>query len=185
MTKKFLLAAAVSLALSIPAMAEDSPFHAGTLIPEYGKIATVESDMPIPRGTVFKIAFDGTARADRGGINRTLDAAVRFLNMHAAAGVPAKDMHLAIVFHGPAVFDLTRPEAYARNAPAGAVQVVNANAPLIAILLRHNVDFYACGQSAASLGIAKSDLLPGVKMSLSAMTAHALLQQSGYTLNPF
>jgi len=27
--------------------------------------------------------------------------------------------------------------------------------------------------------------LPGVTMALSAMTAHALLQQDGYTLNPF
>jgi len=29
------------------------------------------------------------------------------------------------------------------------------------------------------------DLLPNVEMALSAMTAHALLQQDGYTLNPF
>jgi hypothetical protein len=29
------------------------------------------------------------------------------------------------------------------------------------------------------------DLLPGVEMALSAMTAHALLQQQGYTFNPF
>jgi len=28
-------------------------------------------------------------------------------------------------------------------------------------------------------------LLPGVEMALSAMTAHAILQQEGYTLNPF
>ena len=33
--------------------------------------------------------------------------------------------------------------------------------------------------------ITGGDLLPGVEMSLSAMTAHALLQQDGYTLNPF
>jgi hypothetical protein len=28
-------------------------------------------------------------------------------------------------------------------------------------------------------------ILPGVEMALSAMTAHALLLQQGYTLNPF
>jgi len=28
-------------------------------------------------------------------------------------------------------------------------------------------------------------LAPGVEMTLSAMTAHALLQQDGYTMNPF
>lgn len=42
-----------------------------------------------------------------------------------------------------------------------------------------------CGQSAAASGIERVDLLPGVEMALSAMTAHALLQQDGYTLNPF
>ncbi len=47
------------------------------------------------------------------------------------------------------------------------------------------MQFVQCGQSAASNHIANADLLPGVKMSLSAMTAQALLQQSGYTLNPF
>ena len=42
-----------------------------------------------------------------------------------------------------------------------------------------------CGQSAAGQGVKKTDLLPGVELALSAMTAHALLQQQGYTLNPF
>ncbi|HBH44411.1 MAG TPA: hypothetical protein DDY28_08390, partial [Hyphomonas atlantica] len=42
-----------------------------------------------------------------------------------------------------------------------------------------------CGQTAAYRDVTKADLLPGVEMSLSAMTAHAQLQQDGYTLNPF
>jgi intracellular sulfur oxidation DsrE/DsrF family protein len=43
-----------------------------------------------------------------------------------------------------------------------------------------------CGQSAAGLGLDETaDLLPGVEVALSAMTAHALLQQDGYTVNPF
>jgi hypothetical protein len=33
--------------------------------------------------------------------------------------------------------------------------------------------------------IAPEDLLPGVTIGLSAMSTHALLQQQGYTLNPF
>jgi intracellular sulfur oxidation DsrE/DsrF family protein len=42
-----------------------------------------------------------------------------------------------------------------------------------------------CGQSAAFNDVTNEDLLPGVHMALSAMTAHAQLQQEGYTLNPF
>ena len=39
--------------------------------------------------------------------------------------------------------------------------------------------------SAAAYGVAKGDLIPGVELALSAMTAHAQLQQAGYTVNPF
>ena len=42
-----------------------------------------------------------------------------------------------------------------------------------------------CGQTAVARDISADDLLPGVTMALSAMTAHAQLQQAGYTLNPF
>ena len=44
-------------------------------------------------------------------------------------------------------------------------------------MLDHGVRFIVCGQSAASQGVAKSELIPGVELALSAMTAHALLQQ--------
>ena len=33
--------------------------------------------------------------------------------------------------------------------------------------------------------VGHEDMLPGVEMALSAMTAHAVLQQAGYRLNPF
>ena len=45
--------------------------------------------------------------------------------------------------------------------------------------------FILCGQSAAAYGITPENLIPGVEMALSAMTAFALLQQNGYTVNPF
>ena len=53
------------------------------------------------------------------------------------------------------------------------------------VMTDQGVRFIVCGQSAAGQGVAKSELLPGVEMALSAMTAHALLQQQGYTVNPF
>ncbi|HCE21170.1 MAG TPA: hypothetical protein DF282_01490, partial [Hyphomonas sp.] len=50
---------------------------------------------------------------------------------------------------------------------------------------KHRVRIILCGQTAAYRDIEKSDLLPGVEIALSAMTAHAKLQQDGYSLNPF
>lgn len=42
-----------------------------------------------------------------------------------------------------------------------------------------------CGQSAAYYQVQNADLVPGVQMALSAMTAHAVLAREGYSLNPF
>jgi intracellular sulfur oxidation DsrE/DsrF family protein len=56
---------------------------------------------------------------------------------------------------------------------------------LIGALTDAGVRIILCGQTAAYRDISKDDLLPNVELALSAMTAHAQLQQSGYTLNPF
>ena len=164
-----------------PLAAQPERFHSGPLIADFGNIASVEGALPVPADAEFRIVFDVSERAAPGEINRTFDAAARFLNMHVAAGVPATNIDLAIVVHGGASLDLTRPEFYAAR-QEGAV---NANAAAIEALTAHGVDIYLCGQTAAYYEIGRGDLLPGVDMALSAMTAHALLQQRGYTLNPF
>jgi intracellular sulfur oxidation DsrE/DsrF family protein len=163
-----------------PAIAGPDDFVPGPLIPEYGNIVEVDLDMPVPEGTVLQVAFDVTNQADAGALNRSITSAARFLNMHVAAGVPVENIHVAIVLHGGAVHDATRAAHYDT-----LMSTPNANLPLIAILIEHGVDFYVCGQSAAYQDVENDDLLPGVNMALSAMTAHALLQQDGYTLNPF
>ncbi len=160
--------------------AQADQFHAGTSIAEYGKIAAVPGMDAIPEETVFKISFDVAKPATPGAVNRSLDSAARFINMHTAAGVKTDKIKLAVVIHGGAVKDMTKQSSYQTHAAAN-----NANVKLIEALQGHGVKFYVCGQSAAYYGVKKDDLLPGVKLSLSAMTAHALLQQQGYTLNPF
>jgi intracellular sulfur oxidation DsrE/DsrF family protein len=171
-----------TLLLPLPAaQAQNAAFHAGPVITDFGKIATVDSDVPIPKGSVFKVSFDDSTQAQAGKPNQSFETAARFINMHVAAGVPAADIHIAIVVHGKAILDLLTAAPYAaRNGGA-----TNASAKLVRELLAHNVDFYVCGQSAAAQEVAKADLLPGVKMVLSAMSAQALLQMQGYTLNPF
>ena len=93
-----------------------------------------------------------------------------------------ENIHLAIVVHGPAVIDLTQE---ARFAETHGDDAHNANEDLIAVLQDHGVELIVCGQSASYQSATAEDLLPGVRMAVSAMTAHALLQQNGYTLNPF
>lgn len=177
-----ILSIVCGLALTAPGAAQDmSAFHTGPVFDQFGEHAAVEADMLIPKGTVFQIAFDRTDGAEPGEISRAINTPARFINMHVAAGVPLRNIHLALVVHGKAGVDLLTDAAYAKRHPVKA----NANIPLVKALLEKGVRFIICGQSAAASGIAKQDLIPGVEMALSATTAHALLQQQGYTLNPF
>jgi intracellular sulfur oxidation DsrE/DsrF family protein len=182
MPKLPLLAALLMLPITMAAAAPRPGFHYGPVFPHDGEVASVpDSDMPIPPGTVFKVAFDITEQAKPGEISRAIDTAARFTNMLAEAGVPQKDIHIALVFHGPGAIDLLKPAAYAARTNGAT----NATAPLIAELAAKGVQFWLCGQSAAGQKIVKADVLPEVKMSLSAMVAFAMLQQQGYTVNPF
>ncbi len=160
--------------------AEKTAFNSGPLLTGYGPVARVKDAPALPPDSQFKVAFDVAAAAAPGELNRALVSAARFLNMHAAHGVPAENLHLALVIHGGAVFDVASDAVRAKKSLGE-----NANTELLAELQRHGVRIQVCGQSAAHHGVAAADLLPGVQMALSAMTAHALLQQAGYTLNPF
>ena len=169
------------LALAQPASAQMENFRPGPVFEKFGPTAPVQTSEPVAKDSVFNISFDVAKAADPDKINRTIESAARFINMHVAAGVPEENIHLAVVVHGGASLDLTNQEFFAAHKDGAE----NASAAAIAQLQDHGVEFYLCGQSAAAHGIDDSDLLPGVKMALSAMTAHALLQQQGFTINPF
>ncbi|ARU14855.1 DsrE family protein [Croceicoccus marinus] len=176
------LIAIAALAIAAPAAAQGLPdsMTPGPVFP-FGPVAEVESDMPIPADAEFRIVFDLSDAAAAGQASRGLVTLARFHNMHVRAGMPRDRIHLAVVVHGAASADLLAAQAYAGRKDGAA----NANAAIVAALLDKGVRVIMCGQSAAAMGIAREDLLPGVEMALSAMTAHALLQQQGYTVNPF
>lgn len=181
LSRSFALAVILSALISVPAMAGPDDFHAGPIFPEFGKIATIDSDMKLPKRLRLKVSFDAAKPGKVGATNKSFESIARFINMHAEAGVPLKRMDVALVVHGGAAHDLAG-NAHYRAKYDGAS---NANAALIKALTEKGVKIYLCGQSAAYHDIEKSSLLPGVDMALSAMTAHAILQQDGYTLNPF
>lgn len=179
--RNFIASIIAFVVLSTPALAADSPFHEGPVFKNFGKIATVDAHMPLSKQAEFKITLDVSKQSDVGKVNRTFNSAARFINMHVEAGVPRENIKLAIVVHGSASMDVTQNLLYSKKRDGAT----NANEALIEDLTKNGVEIYICGQSAAYHGIKKQDLLPGVKLSLSAMTAHVLLQQKGYALNPF
>ena len=151
--------------------ADLSSFSTGPAIKDYGPVADVDVTFSVPDGAVFRHSFDVAEQAEGGQPNRTLVSAARFINMHARAGIDANRIRLAVVVHGKAVHDVS--------------DKASSSSGLVASLIEHGVSIIVCGQSAAYYGVTTDELLPGVEMALSAMTAHALLQQQGYTLNPF
>lgn len=157
--------------LSCTVHADLSSFTTGPAIEDYGPVADIDVTWPTPKDAVFRHSFDVAKRAGDGELNRTLASAARFINMHARAGVDADRIKVAVIVHGEALRDVTKG--------------TTSSGGLVAALLENGARIIVCGQSAAYYGVTTDDLLPGVEMALSAMTAHALLQQQGYTLNPF
>lgn len=178
--KSILLALPLLLSIAAPAAADKAAFHPGKVLPDYGKVATVANDLPLPADAVWKHSFD-VSEGESGTLNQGMESAARFLNMMDEAGVRPEQLKIAIVLHGPSVLDATMTARYQRKYP----KTNNPNEKMIAALIAAGVDIWVCGQSAEAQDVAKSDLQVGVKMALSAMTAHAELQRQGYSVNPF
>lgn len=168
---RYLIPILMLAACATAAQAAEEAFVKGPVFTDYGPVADVDVTMPIPPDTVLMHSFDVSAPAPDGKPNSTLVAAARFINMHAKAGISEENIQVAVVVHGKAVKDVSDEQL--------------GSAGLIAALTGHGVRIIVCGQSATYYEVATEDLLPGVEMALSAMTAHAVLQQQGYTLNPF
>ncbi len=164
------------------ALAQDmSAFQTGPVFDDFGPHAAVEGIDNVPADTEFSHSFDVAEAGQDGARNRGFESAARFANMHAAAGVDPDNIRLAVVVHGTALRDLLSDEAYAAKDYGEA----NPSSAMVRTMLDAGVRFIICGQSAAVAGFARDDFIEGTEMALSAMTAHALLQQRGYTVNPF
>lgn len=150
------------------------------VIKDYGYFYNVPAHATIDKETHFKIAFDVGDGADIGEQNNRFNSLARFINMHVAHGVELKNIELALVVHGKATLDLLNNDEYKKR-----FERDNKNQSLIIQLLENKTLVYVCGQSAMHYKVPNEQLIAGVSMSLSAMTAHAQLQQMGYTLNPF
>ena len=154
-------------------------FKTGPVFDNWGRHAPV-AGVAFDDTTRFSVAFDVAKAAEAGELNRRFDSLARFINMHVANGVKQENIRLALIVHGGATLELLSNAQY--KAKTGAD---NANIALLKALMEAQVKVVVCGQSAAAHGVSAESMLPGVDVALSAMTAHAQLQQQGYTVNPF
>lgn len=173
------VAAALALTASGLAAAEPQEPAAGPTIERFGPVFDVpDPDFPTPGDAAWRVVFDVSQGADDpGGLNRRIEMVARFLNMHARAGVPPERIHAVLVLHGGAGRDALESAAYRQR-----FEVDNPNVEIIAALRAAGVRVVLCGQTAASRGFPRGELLPGVEIALSAMTALVHLQSEGYAL---
>ena len=167
------------LAMATPAWAGMDKFAYGPAITDFGGVAKVDSDLPLAPDIDYKLDFD-IGEGVPGKVNTDLDSVARLINMLVASGVPMSKIHPAVVVWSGGMIDVTKQARYGQESGG----VANPNVALVEELVAKGVQIYVCGQSAAKYDVAKSDLLPGVKMALSGMTTHAMLHAQGYLVNP-
>lgn len=157
----------------------------GDFIQEFGTTFEVHSlDFKTDTTATFKVIFDVDRSFDPTQPNKLIETAARFLNMHYNAGVPAENMHVALVVHGNAVKDLLQSNYYTKRFEDQEVKT-NPNIPLLKALANQNVEIIVCGQSAAHHQVLKEQVQEDVQFALSAMTALIQLQNKNYQLIKF
>ena len=154
----------------------------GPLIQGYGATFEVPNqDFNIDTSQNFYAVFDiAKTGNDVNSMNSLVGTIARFLNMHAHAGIPKKNLKVAAVFHNLATKDALTHEAY--QAQYG---VNNPNLDLIQVLKESGVEFFICGQSMQARGVSETDLNPNIQIALSALTILIDYQRRGYQLISF
>jgi intracellular sulfur oxidation DsrE/DsrF family protein len=173
---------AAGLLLASAVVVASAQQQSGPIILRGGKHYTVTNPtFTAPTDQTYKIAWDmKVASAKPDSMNAALDVPARFLNQSAALGIPRANVQAAIVVHGTAGEELLSNAEY--RARKG---VDNPNIALLEELSKAGVQIILCGQTMGSRKMARDQILPFVKISPSAVWAHAVLQKQGFTTNPF
>ncbi len=156
--------------------------EAGPVIADYGKVWKIDApDLEVDKNKHYKAVFDiMTSPESHQSINPALETVARYLNMHAQSGIPVGQINAVAVVHNRASKDIMNHEAYRER-----YGTENPNYELVKQLQEAGVDIVFCGQSSYSRNIPRTNLIPEVKIALSAMTMLIELQDNGYRLIKF
>jgi intracellular sulfur oxidation DsrE/DsrF family protein len=155
----------------------------GPVIQSTGMSFKVEDPtFTIPAGHTFKAMFIINAGGgDSVKVNEQVMTMARYFNLHARNGIAEDRVKAAAVFHGngwPAILNDSAFAARFGGKP-------NPSRRLVEELLQHGATLVLCGQTAGNRGIRREELLPGVKVAISAMSATEYLQSEGFQLIPW
>jgi len=110
-------------------------------------------------------------------INMSLDEVARILNLHVASGISPKRIFPVIIVHGYALDVILNDQAYQKK-----YKINNPNLKLIKDLEGAGAKFIVCGQAMSFFDVAREEILPEIKISLTAQTVLSNYQNKGYVL---
>ncbi|MDE3125695.1 MAG: DsrE family protein [Bacteroidota bacterium] len=145
------------------------------VIPVKGITETIDVNMPYK--LLFNVTIGPTDSATAKTENSGITEIGRVINLHVASGVPAKNIEVVVLVHGPALFSLLENSNYQKR-----YSTDNSNLPLIEELQQKGVKFIACGQALTMLNLSIDQLVPHVGLALSAQTMLSYYQLKGYVL---
>ncbi len=134
-------------------------------------------EIPNPKRQ-YKLLFEFTLNfkdSTHEKLNPGLVEIARVLNLHVASGIDISHIHAIVVAHGSSLFSIENSEAWQAK-----YKKDNPNSGLISELMKYGVKFVGCGQAMNFLDITKSQLHPGVKVSLTAQTVLSNYVGQGY-----
>ncbi len=137
------------------------------------------AEVPDPKSE-YKLLFEVTTKNPdslSAEFNQSLDEVARVLNMHIASGIPLKNISPVLVVHGSGIEVLLNNEFYRKKHA-----VDNPNVKMIQDLQKAGTRIIVCGQAMAWRDVTKDQLLPDVKITLSAQTVLSSYQSQGFIL---
>jgi intracellular sulfur oxidation DsrE/DsrF family protein len=148
---------------------------------EYSGVVPVKNQEEVPDPKMqYKLLFELTVNNPDSTIqelNYGLVEVARIINLHAASGIPIKNISPVIVAHGGVLNALKNNEYFNKK-----YKINNPNIKLIGELEKLGAKFIACGQAMSFLEIQKEAFLPVVKVSLTAKTVISGYQLKGFVL---
>lgn len=109
-----------------------------------------------------------------------LNNVARLINLHVMGGVPKEKMHVVIVLHGGATYNVMNDEYYFKK-----YKVHNPNIQLFQELATSGVKILVCGQSLINRKVDRTKMVPEVKVATSMLTTLTTYQLKGYALLKF
>jgi intracellular sulfur oxidation DsrE/DsrF family protein len=176
----FAMNLAVGLLVAGPVDAQNTrnDLHDGPLIEGFGRHVDLPNADFVMRtdDNIYKVAFEifQPLNAPERPHMR-LEAAARFMNMHAHAGIPQENLQVKLVLHGGGTRAAMTNEAYQER-----YEMDNPSLPLLEALSDAGVEIFLCEQSRVLSGLDANEVSAPVKCALSAMTAVVTLQADGY-----